>query len=178
MQSSRALTAATDEKDFFRIQDVQGRHHLKDIEDELIDILVVLDSLHDTVEALLDNYTECVRSSGQLYTGDQDTISRAFQAQTKDIAFSRKSIQSLQTRMQGTNALLSSLLALRNNASLKQIAQEERRENAILRRLNEKGVNDSSAVKVLTVIILIYLPITVVCVRIPSSTPDLSDIFT
>ena len=126
---------------------------------------MVLDSLHDTVEALLDNYIEYVRSSTQLYVGDHDTISRAFQAQAKDIAFSRKSIQCLQTRIQGTNTLLSSLLALRNNVSLKQIAQEEHRENALLRRLNEKGANDSSAVKALIVIILIYLPILVVCVR-------------
>lgn len=137
---------------------------------------MVLDSLHDTVEALLDNYTDCVRSSSQLYAGHQDTISRAFQAQMKDIAFSRRSVQSLQTRIQGANALLSSLLAWRTSASLKQIAQEERRENNTLRRLNGKRENESSAVRILTVAILIYLPITAVCVRIPCNAPTLSSV--
>ena len=165
------LAVTTDEKDSLRAQDIEGRRHLKDIEDELIDVLVVLDSLHDTVDALLDNYTEYVRSSSQLYTGDYDTSSRAFQAQMKDIDSSRKNVHSLQTKMQGITSFLSNLLALRNHASLRQIAQEERRENAILRRLNEKGADDSSAVKVLTIIILIYLPITVVCVRILANLP-------
>lgn len=164
-QSTRALAASLNDKDSLRPQDIQERHHLKEIEDELVDIIVVLDSLHDTVDALLDNYTESVRSSTQLYTGDHDTSSRAFYGQMKDIAFSRKSVQSLQTKLQGTNALFASLLALRNSASLKQITQENGRENAVLRRLNENGADDSSAVKVLTVIILIYLPITAVCVR-------------
>ena len=149
------------------MQDIQDRHRLKDTEDELLDILLVLDSLHDTIESLFENYTEYIRNPGQLYTRDLDTISGAFQAQIKDIAFSRRNVQSLHAKLQGMNALLSSLLALRNSVSLKQIAQEERKENAIMRRITEKGAVDASAINILTIIILIYLPITVVCVRVP-----------
>ena len=84
-------------------QEIQECHHLKDIEDELTDTLMGLDSLHDAADTLLDNYTECVRSSGQLYTRDHDANCGAFRAQMKDITLSRRNGQSLHTKMQGRN---------------------------------------------------------------------------
>jgi hypothetical protein len=48
---------------------------------------------------------------------------------------------------------------------LKELAQEVRSENAVMRVLAEKTTRDAAAVKVLTVITLIYLPATVVAVR-------------
>ena len=67
------------------------------------------------------------------------------------------------------SSFLSSLSALRNGVYLKQIAHEERREYILMRRMTEKSTHDSSAVKVLTIIVLIYSPITMVCVRISLS---------
>lgn len=64
------------------------------------------------------------------------------------------------------NIQLSSLLDLGNGFSLKQLAKEARKENIAMRQLTEKGTGDAAAVKVLTIITLIYLPATVVSVRL------------
>ncbi len=59
---------------------------------------------------------------------------------------------------------LSDLLSLGNGFSLKQLAEEAKVDNVIMRRLAEKTTQDAAAVKVLTIITLIYLPATVVSV--------------
>ena len=59
---------------------------------------------------------------------------------------------------------LSSLLDLGNGYSLKELAEEARKENSAIRKLTEKSTKDAAAVKVLTMITLIYLPATVVSV--------------
>ncbi len=58
----------------------------------------------------------------------------------------------------------SSILDLGNGQSLKQLAEETRKENVTMRKLTEKSTQDAAAVKVLTIITLIYLPTTVVLV--------------
>lgn len=62
---------------------------------------------------------------------------------------------------------LSSLLDLGNGHSLRQLAEESRQENLTIRSLTEKSTQDGAAVKVLTMITLIYLPATVVSVSYP-----------
>ena len=59
---------------------------------------------------------------------------------------------------------LSSLLELGNGNTLKQLADQTRKENHSIRVLTEKSTQDAAAVKVLTIITLIYLPATVVSV--------------
>jgi len=66
--------------------------------------------------------------------------------------------------MLGVRYQLSSLLDLGNGVSLKELAEEARHENTIVRRLAEKSAGDAAAVKVLTIITLIYLPVNVVSV--------------
>lgn len=51
--------------------------------------------------------------------------------------------------------------------SLQRLAEEAQKENIAMRGLTEKGTRDAAAVKVLTVITLVYLPATVVSVSRP-----------
>lgn len=60
---------------------------------------------------------------------------------------------------------MSSLLDLENGHALRTLAEESRAENAGMRLLTEKATRDAAAVKVLTVIMLIYLPSSAVAVR-------------
>jgi 3-methyladenine DNA glycosylase AlkC len=59
---------------------------------------------------------------------------------------------------------VSTLLDLSNGHSLKVLAQESRSENATMRALSERGFRDAVAIKVLTIVTLVYLPTTVVAV--------------
>lgn len=61
---------------------------------------------------------------------------------------------------------LSSLLDLNNGEALRKLAEEARKENQTMRILTEKGTRDAAAVKVLTIMTLIYLPATVVSVSL------------
>jgi hypothetical protein len=49
---------------------------------------------------------------------------------------------------------------------LQNIEKQAQAENAMMRQLAEKSSQDSSSVRILTIIMLIYLPCTVVSVRI------------
>lgn len=60
------------------------------------------------------------------------------------------------------NDQLSDLLDLGSGYALKVLAEESQKENAAMRGLTEKATRDAAAVKVLTVITLIYLPVAVV----------------
>ena len=60
---------------------------------------------------------------------------------------------------------LSGILELGNGVSLKLLVEEARNENTTTRKLIEKSAQDASAVKVLTIITLIFLPSTAVAVR-------------
>lgn len=60
---------------------------------------------------------------------------------------------------------LSGILELGNGVSLKLLVEEARNENTTTRKLIEKSAQDASAVKVLTIITLIFLPSTAVAVK-------------
>lgn len=64
---------------------------------------------------------------------------------------------------------LSSALDLENGHSLKTLAEESREESKTMRALTEKATSDATAVKVLTIITLTYLPATAVLVSLLSS---------
>jgi hypothetical protein len=56
------------------------------------------------------------------------------------------------------------VLDLGSGNALKTLAIESRNENAIMQALTEKATKDAGAVKVITVVTLIYLPATAVLV--------------
>lgn len=59
---------------------------------------------------------------------------------------------------------MSNVLDLGNGNSLKVLAEEARLENSAMKDLTVKATQDAAAVKVLTIMTLVYLPATVVSV--------------
>jgi len=64
-------------------------------------------------------------------------------------------------------AKVSNILELSNGHALKLLAVETKVENARTALMTRKAVEDAATVKVLTIITLVYLPLTVVTVRSP-----------
>ena len=181
--------ASIEEKDPLRLIDVEERQVLKDFEDQTIDIILVLDSIFDTISSLAETYKQFLLDSSareeSVGNGDFDPVAFRLQEKLREVMSSRKKVENLHTKVQSTTNLvsnpaslarsvilnkpsikLSSLLDLGNGLSLKQLAEEARKENIVMRKLTEKGTKDAAAVKVLTIITLIYLPATVVSVSI------------
>ena len=180
------LVASIDENDPLQLADFEARQRLKVFEDRLIDILLMFDATYDTITSLLSRYQEfCIgcdstwRDGGKM---EPDFIVSALQERQKDVHSSRNKVKNLHKKVEGTTSLvskvlsgiicfalrcifqLSSLLDHGNGSSLKQLAEEAKKENITMRRLTEKSTKDAAAVKVLTIITLIYLPATVVSV--------------
>src|ERR1700761_3875683 len=65
---------------------------------------------------------------------------------------------------------VSDILDLSNSNALKLLAVESARETAVMHQLTQKATHDAAAVKVLTILTLIYLPATVISVRLNSHT--------
>jgi len=57
-------------------------------------------------------------------------------------------------------------IATQNQNSLKELAEEARRENYQMRMLTEKSTRDSEAIKVITILTIVFLPATVVAVSV------------
>ena len=153
-------------------------------------MILVLDTTYETIMSLLEKYqglkSNCQKYADEIDRMGFDPICEALEERQRDVLSSRKKVETLRTKLRGTTDLvsnqcstsynrvtilrrkcqLSSLLDLGNGNSLKQLAEEARKENLIIRRLTEKSMREASSVKILTIITLIYLPATVVSVSI------------
>lgn len=111
MKSDRVLVASIEEKDPLQALDVEGRQNLKEIEDELVDILLVLDATEATISSLLQNYTQfCVDTSStseKLSDDNFDHIDSALRERQRDVLSNRKNMETLHTKVQGTTNLVS-----------------------------------------------------------------------
>ncbi|MCJ1402112.1 hypothetical protein MMC11_005331 [Xylographa trunciseda] len=144
---------------------VQSRQQLKDLEDQIIDFLLILDSTYDTVLAFGQKYEQYCHSANESSINldeSLDSIQLALQEKQREVELLQRKVKALHKKVNGTISLLSSLLDLGTGNSLKELAEEARKENITMRLLTEKGTRDAAAVKVLTMITLIYLPATVV----------------
>lgn len=64
-------------------------------------------------------------------------------------------------------------MALGNGHSLEDLGKEAREENSQIHELAKKSAQDAAAVKILTIMMLVYLPATVVSVSPPHSYADI-----
>ncbi|KAI4159818.1 MAG: hypothetical protein LQ342_006236 [Letrouitia transgressa] len=166
-QSDKILVASVNDKDPLQLLDIEERQVLKDFEDRIIDNLLVLDSTESTITSLIENYDRFILyKPAQQETNIEsfDPVAVALLEKKKEVNFCRTKVETLHAKVQGSIKLLSSLLDLGNGYALKVLAEEARKENTTMRKLTEKSTRDAAAVKVLTIITLIYLPVTVVSV--------------
>lgn len=89
---------------------VEERQHLKELEDQILDVILVLDSTNDTILSLLENYLRfrqdpCVWEETD--DGGYDAIEFAFQEKLKDVSSSRKKVQTLHAKLKSTIDLVS-----------------------------------------------------------------------
>ena len=148
----------------FSLLTVEDRQRFCLIEDRVSDMFAMLDATLNILTSLQEKYhiffldQENV-SAAAIRT---DTIAYMFLERIKEIEFIQSQLKALDGRVKSSVQLLSSLLDLENGQSLRKLAEESRQENVAMRILSEKASADASAVKVITIITLIYLPTSVV----------------
>ncbi|KAH7386569.1 hypothetical protein BKA64DRAFT_646116 [Cadophora sp. MPI-SDFR-AT-0126] len=144
------------------------RQRLKMIEDKILDLKIIFDSLLNTIKRLRRQceigYLKGMPSEFLVHSIIDD-----LEEQMQEIELNVKRVEVLHLKAQATAQLISDALSYENaqvtnlNAkSLHDLAQESKEENSKMRILTERSTRDAAAVKILTVITLIYLPVTVV----------------
>jgi hypothetical protein len=117
-QSGRAILTTIGKDDSLRSSykvNVHDYQALKEIEDQVSDMILCLDSTLDTVSTLTDMYCRyysqiskghgCERySGGDMYENDEVLIQ--LQEKLKDVSYSRKKAEALLTKAQNTRALV------------------------------------------------------------------------
>lgn len=94
--------------------ELQERQELKAFEDQLIDIFVVLDSTLDTVSFLKEKYQEFCLDMGPPFKHQAksfDSISCALEEKQREVLLTRKKVEALHTKIQGTMTLVKFLAA-------------------------------------------------------------------
>lgn len=158
------LIATEFDDEVFNLLTVEDRQQFRLIEDRITDMFAMLDSTIDIVSSLEEKYhifyLGCASVSLEMIKSDQNAF--MFHEQSRKLKLIRKQLEALHQRVQSSVQLLSSLLDLENGRSLRKLAEESRTENIAMRKLSEKAQTDGAAVKVITIITMIYLPTTVV----------------
>ncbi|PMD54055.1 uncharacterized protein K444DRAFT_134739 [Hyaloscypha bicolor E] len=137
------------------------RQRIKRVEDKILDLEVIFGSLLDTLSKLQRQSRRFCLCQGHKNC-TCSLIIEELEEQMKEVQLNTKRAGILHKRVQGVAQILSDLLEYENAKSLSGLMQETRNEHGKVRILTEKSTHDAAAVKILTIITLIYLPITVV----------------
>ncbi|PLB50949.1 hypothetical protein P170DRAFT_354283 [Aspergillus steynii IBT 23096] len=165
-KSNRVLVSDIDSKKIYFSAD--DRQRLKQLEDYITDLIVILQTMNDTVSR--------IGKSCQRYceVGCQDTCScrymvEEFEACAAEIQIYLQRAEVLKARVRSTEQLvvlirrqLSDLLGYEETRALKRLAQISHDESHNITELTKQSVKDAAAVKMLTIVGLVYLPTTIV----------------
>lgn len=101
--------ASVDKKDQLQLLDIQERQVLRDTEDRIIDLLLILDSTSDTISSLIEMYKQFCHDSCDIsqYVKDEfDLISFSLRETQLDVIHNRKKAEALHVKVQGTANLV------------------------------------------------------------------------
>lgn len=102
--------ASIDEKDPLQLVDVSERQTLKDLEDQIIDMMLVFDTTCDLIVSLHDKYSQFCRETdadiNESIDGEIDTIDVALQEKRDIVISNRKKVETLHTKVKGTIKLV------------------------------------------------------------------------
>ena len=147
-----------------RTLEIEDRQKLQTIQDSITNMFAMLDSTFDITSSLEEKYYIFHLRHDMVAKARirSDPIAFGFHEKLQELKFLRQKLESLHKRVKAIEQLSSSALDLENGHSLRELAEEARRESKVMHSLTEKATQDAAAVKVITVITMIYLPLTVV----------------
>lgn len=111
-----------DDENFLSIT-VEDHQQLKQIEDDVADLVLCLDSTSDTLTTFQDMYGQfCQHQHDQRSPRTSDAVAVALREKEKEIAYTRRKAEALLSRIQNTRTLVRSRLAALNSFAIVLIA--------------------------------------------------------
>ena len=100
--------AEIDEQDPIYALGLDQRQQMKNIQDELMDIILVLDTISDTVHALRQSYMEycSLTDPNGVVNETSDMVYRALLQKFNELALHKKAVEALHEKIQGTIGLV------------------------------------------------------------------------
>ncbi|KAK5053839.1 hypothetical protein LTR84_001801 [Exophiala bonariae] len=144
------------------------RQELLILDQNFLNAQLATSATAETLCALLSAW-ESTTETSRLHTNYSKLIRTSFKDQERELRLILLQIDNLRNKLAGITNLLSSFLDLSSGYSLQNLVKESGKENEEMRKLSERmrelaeeSTQDAAAVKVLTILTLIYLPVTVV----------------
>ena len=113
-QSSRVLMASISANGPPLSLDNEARQELKDFQDQVIDVLVVLDSILDTIAVMIEKYNQFSHDIDtpleDPYVAELDPIQIALREKQQEALLSKKKVEALNMKIQGTISLVSNFV--------------------------------------------------------------------
>lgn len=100
---------SVDDKDQLQLLDIEERQVLKNIEDQIVDILLILDSTSDTISSVTEMYKQFCDASpsiSQDVNDELDLISFSLHEKQRDVVHNRRKVETLLVKVQGTAKLV------------------------------------------------------------------------
>ncbi|KAH8648291.1 hypothetical protein BGZ60DRAFT_423072 [Tricladium varicosporioides] len=140
------------------------RQKLKQLKDSVIDAQVIFYSIINYtkgIQAQAKRYCEYLHLSSGIKC-DCISILDEFDLHIAEVEIYIKRTSMLNDRAEATAKLLSDILHYEEAVALKKLGNESQKETVAMYSLTEQSTKDAAAVKILTIIALIYLPTTIV----------------
>ena len=103
------MVASATNKDTSAIKlDFEERQRIKQIEDYVLDIFVVLDSSQDTLSTILSKYKDFVQLRESTPTEAEDPVMLALLEKDREIELCRQKLKTLHMKVKGTMQLVRS----------------------------------------------------------------------
>ncbi|KAF9887508.1 hypothetical protein FE257_010086 [Aspergillus nanangensis] len=140
-----------------------NRQRLKNFEDYVTDMQVIMHTMIDTISGIGKSCQQyCELTCKDRQPDCCKHVIEEFEASATQAAMYLERAQVLKARVQSTSQLLADLLAYDQARALTELVQASQVESQGIMELNKRSVDDAAAVKMLTVIGLIFLPSTIV----------------
>ncbi|KIX10395.1 uncharacterized protein Z518_01477 [Rhinocladiella mackenziei CBS 650.93] len=162
--ATQFLGASPDNQGPMGQADASQRQQMMLLDDRMANSLVAIKATENDLRSLMERSLQA-----GLHRGGSDSAALAIAEKLKELENLSLKLEALRARLAGVANLVTNFLDLNNGFALQQLGKESRRENDYMRILSErmhvlaeKNSQDASAMTGLTIVGLIYLPLTVV----------------
>jgi Mg2+ and Co2+ transporter CorA len=167
--AAQSLGASPDDQGPFTMAECGERQALMILDEKISNAALVIKTTADNVKAQLASYKSIKHLEESRDPFEADPVSFMYLEQLRELELLSTRIDALRSRLQGITNVVSIFLDLGSGIALQNLAKESGKENEEMRKLSEsmheltkKSMQDAAAVKVLTILTLVYLPTTVV----------------
>ncbi|CZR68126.1 uncharacterized protein PAC_18025 [Phialocephala subalpina] len=144
----------------------EDRQELKIVEDSVLDLQAILPGMLCAIVAIQEQCKHHRHNSRitEEEKYDADAIIYEFDEYIREVRMHIERVKVLKDKAKSTAELLSDLLSYEEAVALKDLTRETQVESKAMCGLTERSTKYAAAVKILTVITLVYLPTTIVAV--------------